>query len=178
MRSSFALMVAATLGLVSLPGDAVAQEPATLAMWIEEARASPFHGDLSALRMGVASPVALRSGMAPLSDSAVSVGLVFRYTLVGAFLPMVPAWVAYMATGQDEQLLLGLGGLAVTLVSVPVAARVAGASSIPRALVATAVVFVPALWLGGAVASRSDDWFFVPVYSVTMALFTTTIAAR
>ena len=136
--------------LVPLPAELSAQSaahqpPRTLGAWIEETRASPFHdpmvsGALAnpaaglAVDVGAGVPDMVWPPMTPSPespDSAVSFGKVFGYTLVAAFVPMVPAMTKSGSTSIGDVVWF-LGGWAVTLVSVPVAAMAAGTTSVSR----------------------------------------------
>ena len=179
--------------LVPLPAELSAQSaahqpPRTLGAWIEETRASPFHdpmvsGALAnpaaglAVDVGAGVPDMVWPPMTPSPespDSAVSFGKVFGYTLVAAFVPMVTAMIA--ASGGD--MVWCLGGWAVTLVSVPVAAKAAGTTSVPETIVGSALGFVAGAALGGVFAVGLGDYWYSPVYSVTMAFVTSAIAPR
>ena len=193
-------------GLTTLPADLAAQAaahqpPQTLGVWIEEARASPFHGlTVSGTLENPAAELAVDVGagvgdmvwplVAPspeLPDSAVSSERVFGYTLLAAFAPMVPAML--MATSYhwdtkseaDGLATLGLtflGGM-VTLVSVPVTAMVVGNTSLLRTIAGTATGFLAGALVGGAFAVFPPEVFWTPpVYSLTMAIVTTAIAVR
>ena len=183
-------------GPVSFPADLAApaesgQPPGTLGVWIEEARASPFHALMVsdtpanpaaelAVGEGVGFPDMVWPPMTPspeLPDKAVSPEKVFAYTLLAAFVPMVPALIAFGSTSIDPLVWI-FGGWAVTLVSVPVTAMAAGTTSVPRTIVGTATGFVAGWAFGGAFASGLGDYWYVPIYSVTMAFFTAAIAAR
>ena len=160
-------------------------------VWIEEGRSSPFHdlmvsGALanpaaeSAVGEGVGFPDMIRPPMSPLPelpDSAVSRGKVFGYTLVAAFVPMVPAMTKSGSTSMGD-LVWFFGGWAVTLVSVPVAAMAAGTTSVPETIVGAALGFVAGAVLGGAFAVGFGDYWYSPTYAVTMSIVTTAIAPR
>ena len=179
------LLWGVSAGWVSLPADVAAQvathsAPASLAVWIAEARSTPFHGVVAAatpgnqaVRSSIGTGVVVLSGRRPpmtaMPDSAVSGEKVFGYALVAAFVPMIPALVT---SGEVGLVLWGLGGMAVTLVSVPIAAMAAGATSGLRAIAGTAIGFAAGVVFGGIAASGLGDYWFVPTYSVTMALGT------
>ncbi len=176
--------------LVSLPADLSAQStahqpPRTLGVWLAEARASPFHdlmvfGTLAnpaaglAVDIGAGVPDMVWPPMTPLPDSAVSCRKVFGYTLVAAFVPM---GVAMMAASGGAWVAF-LGGWAVTLVSVPVAARAAGTTRVPETIVGSALGFVAGAALGAVFAGGLGDYWYLPVYSATMAVVTSAIAPR
>ena len=182
--------------LVPLPAELSAQSaahqpPRTLGAWIEETRASPFHdpmvsGALAnpaaglAVDVGAGVPDMVWPPMTPSPespDSAVSFGKVFGYTLVAAFVPMVPAMTKSGSTSIGDVVWF-LGGWAVTLVSVPVAAMAAGTTSVPETIVGSALGFVAGAALGGVFAVGLGDYWYSPVYSVTMAFVTSAIAPR
>ena len=182
--------------LVPLPAELSAQSaahqpPRTLGAWIEETRASPFHdpmvsGALAnpaaglAVDVGAGVPDMVWPPMTPSPespDSAVSFGKVFGYTLVAAFVPMVPAMTKSGSTSIGDVVWF-LGGWAVTLVSVPVAAMAAGTTSVPETIVGSALGFVAGAALGGVFAGGLGDYWYLPVYSVTMAVVTSAIAPR
>ena len=184
-------------GLVPFPANLAAQPaahqpPRTLGVWIEEARASPFHhlmvsGTLAnpaaglAVDVGAGVPDMVWPPMTPLPelpDSAVSRRKVFGYTLVAAFVPMmVPAMIASGSTSSGDVVWF-LGGWAVTLVSVPVAAMAAGTTSVPETIIGSTIGFVAGAALGGVFASGLGDYWYSPVFSVTMAFVTSAIAPR
>lgn len=187
------LFWAVSAASVSLPADLAAQSaaPRTLAVWIEEARASPFHdltvsGTLAhpvaelAVDEGGGLPAAVRPLMTPppeLPDSAVSREKVFGYTLLAAFVPMIPAMTKSVSISMDDMVWF-FGGWAVTLVSVPVAARAVGTTRVPETVVGSALGFVAGVVLGGAFAVGFGDYWYAPTYAVTMASVTTAIAPR
>jgi len=176
-----------------LPPDLTAQtgsgEPGrTLAAWVEEAREGPFHlatgrgtPDIPtvapAFDIGAATARNVRSRPAPTPDSAIA-GRVFAFTLGGAMIPLIPAMMSIGAGSHYLQSAgwMVLGGLA-TLVTVPVAARMAGTQSLGRTLAGTALGFVAGI---GSMAVIGDvpnaEFWAIPVFSVTMASFTTVIA--
>lgn len=187
------LFCAVSAALVSLTADLAAQSaahqpPRTLAVWIEEARASPFHnlmvsGTLANPAAGPADDEGVRvsdmvwppmTQVPVLPDSAASFRKVFVYTLVAAFIPMATAMT--MASGGD--LVSVFGGWAVTLVSVPIAATAAGTTKVPETVVGAALGFVAGAVLGAVFASGLGDYWYSPVYSLTMASVTTAIAPR
>lgn len=117
-----------------------------LGAWVEEAREGPFHlatgpgtPDIPtvapAFGIGVANARDVRSKPAPAPDSTVSPKRVFAYTLAGAAIPFLPAMIlvgpgtSRNDSGYEWLGVYLLGGLA-TLVTVPVAARAAGAQSL------------------------------------------------
>ena len=182
--------------LVPLPAELSAQSaahqpPRTLGAWIEETRASPFHhlmvsGTLAnpaaglAVDVGAGVPDMVWPPMTPLPelpDSAVSRREVFGYTLVAAFVPMVPAMTASGSTSSGDVVWF-LGGWAVTLVSVPVAAMAAGTTSVPETIIGSTIGFVAGAALGGVFAGSLGEYWYSPVYSVTMAFVTSAIAPR
>lgn len=65
------------------------------------------------------------TSMTPLPDSAASRGRVFGYTLLAAFVPIIP-WMIASGSASIGDLVWFVGGSAVTLVSVPIAAMAAG----------------------------------------------------
>lgn len=160
-----------------------------LGAWIEEARASPFHDPTvfgipanpaaeSAIDESVGLPDMIRqllTSPAGLSDSVVSGEKVFAYTSVAAFVPMVPALIKSGSNSMGDLAWFVLGGV-VTLVSVPVAAMAAGTTSAPWTAFGAATGFLAGAAFGGAFASGLGDYWFVPVYSVTMAFVTAAIA--
>lgn len=187
------LLWGSSAGLVSSPADVAAQvatrqAPAHLTVWIAEARSTPFHGLMVAgtpqdpaakLAVGVGAvvPDALRPPMTPVPDSAVSGRRVFQFTLVAALVPMVPALIASAAPSHFDYFLWYAGGMALGVVLVPFAAMDAGAPSVLRAIVGTATGFWAGVFFGGVAVDRLGDFFFIPTYSVTMALATTLLAA-
>lgn len=162
-----------------------------LGAWMAEARASSFHASIRGEAManplaelavdeGFGFPAVVRPPMTPLPelpDSAVSREKVFGYTLLAAFVPMIPAMTKSGSTSMGD-LVWFFGGWAVTLVSVPVAARAAGTTRVPETIVGAALGFVAGAVLGGAFAAGFGDYWFSPTYAVTMALVTTAIAPR
>ena len=184
------LFWAVAAAFVSLPAALAAQSAAlrTLGVWIEEARASPFH-DLtasdtlanpaaeSAVDEGVGLPDLIRPPMTPLPespDSTVSFAKVFGYTLLAALVPMATA----MTIASSGDLVSVFGGWAFTLVSVPVAAMAAGTTKVPETVVGAALGFVAGAVLGGTFAWGLGEFWYSPIYSATMALVTTAIAPR
>lgn len=166
---------------------------------MEEAWASPFHGPVVsgtpenpavalAVGAGAAVPDTIWPPIAPFPsspDSVVPPGMVFGYTLLAAFVPMVPGMVlSGLAHWGDADPYDAMGatilGSMVTLASVPVTAMAAGTTSLPRTIAGAATGFVTGVLFGSAFASaiRSGEFWLAPIYSVTMAFFTTAIAAR
>ena len=203
------LLLGIPAGLVSLPADLAGQDPtvqppATISVWIEEARAGPFHGLIAvgtpenpSMESAVAVSGGTRHGPAPVTwlrrpivsasqipDSAISTKHLFGYTLLAATIPMIPAMI--LSEGDrvhlDYSYLTALVyGALVTTVSVPVAARLAGARSLSRILVGTALGCGAGFLSAGLVAhSRSgpESWIFPSVFSLTLASVTTMIAPR
>ena len=116
-------------------------------------------------------------------DSAISTRRVFGYTLLAATIPMIPAMILSERdrVHLDYTYLTALVyGALVTPVSVPVAAKLAGARSLPRILVGTALGcgagFLSAVLVGNL--SEVESWYFPAVFSLTMASVTTLIAPR
>lgn len=176
----------ASVVLVSLQTDAAAQPSTTLEAWIAEARSTPFHGwtmawapeDVALKLAADAWPVApgwLRPPAVQVPDSAVSGERVFGYALVAAVVPMIPAVISSGDSFGD--IVWYVGGMAVTVLSVPIAATAAGAPSTQRTIFGTAVGLVAGTLVGGVAAEAWADFLFVPVYSVTMALATAVVAA-
>ncbi len=192
-RTWIVLLAGMTAKMAAPPPDLTAQAGSgergrALGAWVEEAREGPFHlatgpgtPDIPtvapAFDIGVANARDVRSRPAPTPDSAIA-GRVFAFTLGGAMIPLIPAMMSlgagshYMTSGG----LMVLGGLA-TLVTVPVAARMAGAQSLGRTLAGTVLGFVAGIGFTGFVAEVPNSEFWaIPVYSVTMASLTTVIA--
>lgn len=180
-------------GVAGVPAEAVAQQGpgqpgGLLGGWIEEARTSPFHdlmvsGTLArpaaelAVGVGAGVRVAFRPPATPLSespDSTASFRKVFGYTLVAAFVPMAAA----MTIASGLNIVSVFGGWAVTLVSVPIAATAAGTTKVPETVVGAVLGFVAGAVLGGTFAWGLGDYWYLPVYAVTMAGVTTAIAPR
>jgi len=180
-----------------LPTNLLAQsahQPRGIGVWIEEARASPFH-DRDRLRHsaklatglvdfdeGVGFLDMVRPPITPLPelpDSALSFGKVFGYTLPAAFVPMVPALIT-IASGSTafSDMIWFLGGYAVTLVSVPVAAMAAGTTSVPRAMCGAAIGFLAGLVSSGFLSSALGDYSVFPLHSVPMAAVAAEITYR
>ena len=124
---------------------------------MEEARASPFHGTVVAgtpenpavalaVGAGAAVPDTIWPPIAPFPsspDSVVPPGMVFGYTLLAAFVPMVPGMVlSGLAHWGDADPYDAMGatilGSMVTLASVPVTAMAAGTTSLPRTIAGAA----------------------------------------
>lgn len=181
-------------GLVSFPADLAAQDesgqlPGTLAVWIQEARESPFYGLTgSGTLENRAVHLAVWPLMTPspeLPDSTVSSERVFGYTLLAAFAPMVPAmtaisyhWNSKYEAGYGTLGLMMLGGMA-TLVSVPVTAMVVGNTSLLRTIAGTATGSLAGVLIGAMFSVFPPRLFWgPPVYSLTMAIVTTAIAVR
>jgi len=134
-----------------------------------------------AFDIGVANARDVRSSPAPTPDSAIA-GRVFAYTLAGATIPFLPAMIlvgpgtSRNDSGYEWLGVYLLGGLA-TLVTVPMAARMAGAQSLGRTLAGTVAGFVAGVLFTGFVAEVPNSEFWgIPVFSVTMASLTTVIA--
>ena len=169
MLKKLVLMAAVALGPVSASAQATAID-----RWMREALATPFHavpGVPALAASDISHTSALRAN--PLPDSAVSGEKVFGYALVAAFVPMIPALVSSMSDEEIGSILWALGGMAVTLVSVPIAATAAGATSGLRTIVGAAIGLSAGVVFGGIAGSGLGDSWFVPTYSVTMALATT-----
>ena len=194
-RIRILLLAGMTAGPAMLPPHLTAQAGSgesgrPLGAWVGEARKGPFHFSTGpvlrtfrtvapAFDIGVANARNVRTRPAQAPDSAVSPGRVFAYTLAGATIPLLPALMLvgpYGSNGYDALAAYFLGGLA-TLVTVPVAARGAGAQSLGRTLVGTVAGFVVGVGFTGFVADvpNSEIWA-IPVFSVTMATLTTLFA--
>lgn len=197
-RIRILLSAAMTIGLATLPPHLTAQagsgEPGRpLGAWVGEARKGPFHLSTGpvvrtfrtvapAFDIGVANARDVRTSPAPAPDSTVSPKKVYAYTLAGATIPFLPAMIlvgpgtSRNDSGYEWLGVYLLGGLA-TLVTVPVAARMAGAQSLGRTLAGTVAGFVAGVLFTGFVAEvpNSELWA-IPTFSVTMASLTTVIA--
>ena len=203
------LLLGVSAGAVSLPADLAGQEPTvhptrTISVWIEETRASPFHGlipfatpENPSVESAVAVSGGSRHGPAParwlprpivsasqIPDSAISTKRVFGHTLLGASIPMIPAMILGVgdrAYNDYTWLTASAYGALVTAVSVPVAAKLAGARSLPRIFVGTALGwgagFLSAVLVGRNL-SKPESWILPSVFSLTMASVTTLIAPR
>ena len=88
---------------------------------------------------------------------------------------MAPAFIASFSPSIDMLMWTFLGS-AVTLVSVPVAAMAAGATSGLRAIAGSVTGLVAGPAFGMIVAGDWGDSWFAPMYSVTMGLVTASIA--
>lgn len=121
-------------------------------------------------------------------DSAVSPGRVFAFTLAGATIPLLPAmyYGASLVWGDEgrseydelELLLLMARGALVTLVTVPVAADLAGVESIGRALGGTVygVGIASMLTIMATRLPAYESWM-PPVFALTVAAYTTAVAS-
>lgn len=164
-----------TTGLATLPPYLTAQagsgEPGrSLGAWVSAARE-------------------FRWSLPPAPDSAVSPKSVFAFTLAGATIPLLPAmyYGASLVSGDEgrseyfeydelELLLLMASGGIVTLVTVPVAANLAGVESIGRALGGTVYgVGIASMLTIMATSLPADESWMPPVFSLTVAAFTTAI---
>ena len=189
------LLLGISAGLVSLPADLTGQDPTvqpprTISVWIEEARASPFHGlipvgtpENPSVESAVGASGAPRHGPAPVTwlprpivsasqipDTAISTKRLFGYTLLAATIPMIPGMIlAGSALWGDPPSFERRGGQAqgamvigaiATLVTVPAAAMIAGADSLRRARVGTVTGFVAGSLLGGVALSALSDGEF------------------
>ncbi|MDE2985345.1 MAG: hypothetical protein OXU69_11630 [Gemmatimonadota bacterium] len=187
---------AVSAGSVSLPADLAAQAesrqpPETVGAWIEEVRATPFHNlkavgtpanpaEELAVDEGAEFQDMVRHPMTPSPGphgSAASPGRVFAYASLAAFFPMVPAFISSFSTSIEGLMWIFLGS-AATLASVPTAAMAAGATSLPRTMAGAATGLVAGAVFGMFVAGDWGDYWFAPVYSVTMGLVTAKIAVR
>jgi len=202
-RTWILLSAGMTAGLATPPPHLTAQagpgEPGrSLGAWVGEARKSPFH---PATRPGTSenptAPQDVETGTAntrearwrplPVPDSGVSPGRVFAFTLVGATLPLIPAmhYGASLAWGDEEPSYSGglvwlasmAGGGLASLVTVPAAAKLAGAESFGRVLAGTVYGAGVASLLAILTNILPDHEFWAaPVFSATMAAYTTVIA--
>ncbi|MDE2762708.1 MAG: hypothetical protein OXQ94_08980 [Gemmatimonadota bacterium] len=200
-RTRILLSAAMAAGLAALPPDLTAQagsgEPGrSLGAWMLQARENPFHGSTRTgtpenptvapgVGLGMADTHYMFWRLPQVPDSAVSRGRVFAFTLAGATIPLIPAmvsaglWEWGTRTVYLEGLLsfaVFLGGLA-TLVAVPVAAGAGGVDSPPRTLAGTVLGFGAGLAAAGVTEPflPHDDFWGIPVFSVTMASVTTLI---
>ena len=166
----------------------------SLREWMEKARESVLHTSVRAVRPGVPAVAdVVQAGvqaahptwtvMPVTSDGAVSAGEVFRYTLVGAMAPLSPAMIAMLFSDDGKsspslQLWEGLFllGMHATLVTVPLAARWAGADSLWRTMIGTGVGYI----VGGYASlflARGPEILAVPVYALAMAGVTSLIVS-
>lgn len=202
-RIRILLLATMTAGLAALAPDLTAQagpgEPGrSLATWVSEARESPFHVPAGpgapenptvapADDIGTANTHEVRWNPPPAPDSAVSPGRVFAFALAGATIPLIPAmYYGGLLAWGDEGPNYGLGitmlasmvsGAVTTLVTVPVAANLAGAESLGRVLGGTAYGFGVGLAFAALATALPDrEFWMVPVFSVTMAAVTAHIA--
>lgn len=185
-------------GLAGIPAEMVAQSGAgqprgRLGPWMMEARASAFHASIQA--DGIAIPVANHpdqaGGWAPHRVSAgipagpggpVSPGKVFLYTLAGASIPFAPFMLYWhfrldeLPTQGDDPGLDMLLISSTNLLTVPMAAGIAGVDSLGRTLLGTGLGFI----LGTIVTQsqftdpRTSEYTVAPpVFALTMAAVTT-----
>ena len=195
-KSRLLLLWAVSAGPVSFPADLAAQaesgQPAgTLGAWIVEARASPFHDLIvsgtpaNPAAEWAADDGAGFSGHGPIPDDSTTQAnrprgidrRVFAYASLAAFVPLVPAFISSFSPSIEGLMWIFLGS-AATLVTVPVAAMAAGATSGPRAIAGCVTGLVAGASFGMIVAGDWGDAWFAPVYSVTMGLVVANIAVR
>ena len=201
-RTRIPLLAAMTTGLATLPPYLTAQagsgEPGrSLAAWVSAAREGPFHvpagpgarenpAVASADGIGTANTREFRWRPPPAPDSAVSPKRVFAFTLAGATIPLLPAmyYGASLVWGDEgrsefdelELLLSMAGGGLLNLVTVPVAAYLAGVESIGRALGGTVYgVGIASMLTILATSLPAYESWMPPVFSLTVAAFTTAI---
>ncbi len=201
-RTWILLSAGMTAEMATLSPDLTAQagsgEPGrSLGAWVSAAREGPFHVPAGpgarenpmvapADGIGTANTREFRWRLHQAPDSAVSPGRVFAFTLAGATIPLLPAmyYGASLVWGDEgrsefdglELLLLMAGGGLVNLVTVPVAADLAGVESIGRALGGTVygVGIASMLTILATRLPAYESWM-PPVFSLTVAAFTTAI---
>lgn len=181
-------------GLAGIPAEMAAQsgpgQPrGRLGAWMAEARASSFHVSIQA--DAVTNPVANQSGQAgpwtPLRvpagrpagpDSVVSPGKIFVSTLTGAAIPFAPFMLYWhfvleeLPTPGDWLRTLLLTGS--NLLSVPLAAGIAGVDSLGRTMLGTGLGFFLGHMLTGY-TGLSEFTLAPPPFALTMAAVTTLV---
>lgn len=202
-RTWILLSAGTAAGLAAPPRDLTAQagpgDPGRpLGAWMSEARKSPFQSSTGpgaqkhptvtpADDIGTANTRENRLRPLPAPDSGVSPGRIFAFTLVGATLPFIPAmyYGASLAWGDEEPSYSGglvwlasmAGGGLASLVTVPAAAKLAGAESFGRVLAGTVYgVGVASLLAISTNILPDHEFWAAPVFSATMAAYTTAIA--
>ena len=161
--------------------------------WMREARESPFHASIQAgttrypvaanpVRGNVREPYSVWSRLS-VPDSEQSTRRLFEYTLMGAALPIAPAMATLLlGLGKNDEEgpdlghgLLMLGALA-SLVTVPVAAELAGTANLSRTVLGTVAGFY-AGWLAIIPAYYAGtDTLLAPFFALGMAGVTTLIS--
>ena len=190
-RVQLLLVWGTAAGLSALPAEMAAQsgpgQPrGRLGAWMAEARASSFHASIQA--DAVANPVAVHAGQAgpgaphrvPRPDSTVSPGKVFVSTLIGASIPFAPFmlywhfWLDDLPSQGDDPGLVLLLISSANLLSVPMAAGIAGVDSLGRTLIGTGLGFVLGTMVTQFTDLRGSEFTLAPpVFALTMAAVTT-----
>ena len=195
-RVQLLLVWGTAAGLSALPAEMAAQsgpgQPrGQLGAWMAEARASSFHTSIQA--DATANPVAVHAdqagpwapnrvpaGMLARPDSAVSPGKVFVSTLIGASIPFAPFmlywhfWLEELPSQGDDPGLVLLLISSASLLSVPMAAGIAGVDSLGRTLVGTGLGFVLGTMVTQFTDLRDSEFTLAPpVFALTMAAVTT-----
>ena len=183
-------------GLAGIPAETAAQsgpgQPrGRLGAWMAEARASSFHASIQADGManGVASqsgqagpwaPLRVPTGMPAGPDAAASPGKVFLSTLAGAAIPFAPFmlywhfWLEELPSQGDDPGLTLLLISSANLLTVPIAAGIAGADSLGRTLIGTGLGFILGFMATQFTDLRDSEFTLAPpVFALTMAAVTT-----
>ena len=153
---------------------------------MREARESPFHVSIypaaaNPVQGSVREPYSVWSKLS-VPESEQSTRRLFEYTLMGAALPVAPAMAALLlGLGKNDEGGLGLGhgllmvGTAASLVTVPVAAELAGADNLFRTVLGTVAGFY-AGWLVIMPVVDGKDNLLAPFFALGMAGVTTLIS--
>ena len=153
---------------------------------MREARESSFHASIypaaaNPVQGSVREPYSVWSKLS-VPESEQSTRRLFEYTLMGAALPVAPAMAALLlGLGKNDEGGLGLGhgllmvGTAASLVTVPVAAELAGADNLFRTVLGTVAGFY-AGWLVIMPVVDGKDNLLAPFFALGMAGVTTLIS--
>ena len=195
-RVQLLLVWGTAAGLSALPAEMAAQsgpgQPrGQLGAWMAEARASSFHASIQADAManpvaghagqaGPGAPHRVPAGVLARPDSTVSPGKVFVSTLIGASIPFAPFmlywhfWLDELPSQGDDPGLVLLLISSANLLSVPMAAGIAGVDSLGRTLVGTGLGFVLGTMVTQFTDLRGSEFTLAPpVFALTMAAVTT-----
>lgn len=190
-------------GLAGVPAEMVAQsgpgQPrGQLGRWMAEARASSFHPSTQAGGMahlaadhadqaGSWAPLGVLAAMPAGPDSTASPGKIFVSTLIGAAIPMAPFILYYhfvmdeLPTQGDDPGLDMLLLSSTNLLSVPLAAAIAGVDSFGRTMLGTGLGFILGTILTqgtGLTSGKFNEYTLAPpVFALTMAAVITLVTS-